>query len=114
MSKLPNIDSALIPQRKIVNYLLSATHDSGRGKASFFRRFGFTTEAWVDLAHALRQHAREHEIVKIEASPFGTRYVIEGAFSTPSGRAPHVRVVWFIDTAETTPRFVTAYPLKGN
>ncbi|MEW6299747.1 MAG: DUF6883 domain-containing protein [Thermodesulfobacteriota bacterium] len=32
----------------------------------------------------------------------------------PSGRAPHVRVVWFIDAGEAIPRFVTAYPLKGD
>ena len=44
MSKLLDIDSALIPQKKIVNYLLSETHDGGRDKANFFKRFGFTTE----------------------------------------------------------------------
>ena len=114
MSKLPNIAAALIPQKKIVNYLLSVTHDSGRDKATFFRRFGFTSEAWETLVQALRDHASQHEIAKIEPSPFGTRYVIEGPLQTPSGRAPYVRVVWFIDTEETIPRFVTAYPLKGD
>ena len=114
MSKLPHVDAALIPEKKVVNYLLSATHDSGRDKATFFRRFGFTAEAWEVLAQALRQHAMRHEIAKIEPSPFGTRYVLEGALPTPSGRAPHVRVVWFIDTGEMIPRFVTAYPLKGD
>jgi hypothetical protein len=113
MMKLPSIDAALIPQKKIVNYLLSETHDSGRDKANFFRRFGFTSEAWETLAQALRQHAAQHEIAKIELSPFGKRYVIEGALQTPSGRVPQVRVVWFIDNRETVPRFVTAYPLKG-
>lgn len=114
MSKLSHVDSAYIPEKKIVSYLLSETHDSGRGKANFFRRFGFTTEAWEVLAEALQQHAREHEVTKIEPSPFGTRYVIEGTLSTPSGRTPHVRVVWFIDTGATIPRFATAYPLQGD
>ena len=113
MNKLPHIDSALIPERKIVEYLLSETHDAGRDKANFFKRFGFTVKAWEILAQALQQHAVQHEIAKIEPSPFGTRYVIEGSLQTPSGRAPQVRVVWFTDTGETTPRFVTAYPLKG-
>lgn len=113
MSKLPQIDAALIPQKKIVNYLLSETHDSGRDKANFFRRFGFTSEAWETLAQALRHHASQHEIAKIEPSPFGKRYVVEGSLQTPSGRVPQVRVVWFIDNRETVPRFVTAYPLKG-
>ena len=114
MSKLPHIDVALIPQKKIVNYLLSQTHDSGRDKAIFFGHFSFTPEAWEVLAQALRQHAAQHEIAKIETSPFGKRYVVEGPLQTPSGRAPQVRAVWFIDTGETAPRFVTAYPLKGD
>jgi len=76
MSKLPNIDTILIPQKKIVNYLLSETHEAGRDKANFFKRFGCTTEAWEILAQALRQHAARHEIAKVEPSPFGNRYVI--------------------------------------
>jgi hypothetical protein len=113
MSKLPHIDAALIPAKKIVNYLLSETHEAGRDKANFFKRFGFTSEAWEIFAQALRRHAAQHKIAKIEPSPFGNRYVIEGSLQTPSGRAPQVRAVWFIDTGETAPRFVTAYPLKG-
>jgi hypothetical protein len=91
----------------------SLTHDGDQDKANFFKRFGFTTEAWEILAQALRQRAAQHEIAKIEPSPFGNRYVIEGFLQTPSGRTPQVRAVWFIDTGETAPRFVTAYPLKG-
>jgi uncharacterized protein DUF6883 len=113
MSKLPDIDAALIPQKKIVNYLLSETHEAGRDKTNFFKHFGFTSEAWEILAQALRQHAAQHEIAKVEPSPFGNRYVIEGSLQTPRGRTPQVRAVWFIDAGETTPRFVTAYPLKG-
>jgi hypothetical protein len=113
MRKLPNIETAFIPQKKIVNYLLSETHDSGRAKATFFTRVGFTTEAWETLAHALRSHAVRHAIAKVESSPFGKRYVVEGDLPTPSGRVPQVRVVWFIDNGEQVPRFVTAYPLKG-
>jgi hypothetical protein len=113
MRKLPNIQAAHIPQKKIVGYLLSETHDSGRAKANFFTRLGFTAAAWETFAHALRSHASQHEIAKIESSPFGKRYVIEGPLPTPSGRVPQVRVVWFIDNEEEVPRFVTAYPLKG-
>ncbi|MGE0826335.1 MAG: DUF6883 domain-containing protein [Candidatus Binatia bacterium] len=113
LKKLPNIAQALIPRKKIVNYLLSDTHDAGRDKATFFTHFGFTANNWEVLVHALRRHAVQHEITKIETSPFGTRYVIHGALQTPTGRTPQIRAVWFIDTGETIPRFVTAYPLKG-
>jgi hypothetical protein len=53
MKKLPNVNEAIIPQKKITNYLLSLTHSSGRDKAVFFRRFGFTPDSWEVLAQAL-------------------------------------------------------------
>jgi len=64
------------------------------------------------LANALRRHAAENEVAKIEQTTFGTRYVVDGPLSTPSGRSVNVRVVWFVEHAEMIPRLVTAYPLK--
>ena len=114
MLKLPRCDEAIIPEAKLVRYLLSFTHESGRDKAVFFTHFGFTTAAWQILASALRQHAVDHAVAKVEPSPFGERYVVEGPMQTPSGRAPTVRTVWFIEAGETAPRFITAYPLTGD
>jgi len=113
MAQLPLVSKALVPRKKIVGYLLSQSHSSGRDKAVFFEHFGFTLTSWETLAQALLQHATQHEIAKQEASPFGIRYVIEGPLQTPSGRIPQVRSVWFIETGEEAPHFVTAYPLKG-
>jgi hypothetical protein len=61
----------------------------------------------------LLNHARQHDIVKEEPSPFGIRYLVEGPMLAPDGRSPNVRAVWFIDTGHDQPRFVTAWPLKG-
>src|SRR2546422_989386 len=108
--KLPNYDKAIVPREKIVDYLLSPTHRDGRSKAAFFSSFGFSAEAWQTLAEALRRHAAAHEVAKIEASPFGTRYVIEGWLDAPDGRLPLVRVIWFIETGTEMPRLATAYP----
>ncbi len=108
--KLPNVEKASIPQKKVTHYLLSPSHPDGRGKAGFFARFGFTPDSWQTLAAALLRHAAAHDVTKIEASPYGIRYIIEGSLETPDGRAPLVRVVWFIDTDEEIPRLVTAYP----
>jgi hypothetical protein len=109
--KLPNHDRALVPREKIVDYLLSHAHRDGRSKASFFFSFGFSIDGWKILAAALRRHAAENEVAKIESSPYGTRYVVEGELHAPDGRTPLVRVVWFIDTGEAIPRLATAYPL---
>jgi hypothetical protein len=111
--RLPNADQAIVPERKITAYLLSFTHRDGRGKATFFGRFGFAADAWEVLASALRRHAQEHEVTEIEGTPFGVSYAVEGPLATPDGRAPVVRVIWFISTDEVVPRLVTAYPLRG-
>jgi hypothetical protein len=111
--KLPNIERAVVPGRKITHYLLSATHRDGRHKAEFFRSFGFKLEAWEELATALLNHARNHEIVEIVPTPFGRNFVIEGVLPAPDGRAPKVRAVWFIANGRETATLATAYPLDA-
>ena len=110
--KLPNLPLAQVHREKIVGYLLSPTHRDGRHKHDFFIRFGFRPEAWEQLADALIQHASDYEVSSQQQTPFGVRYVIEGALRCPDGRRPLVRVVWFIDSEEEVPRLVTAYPLE--
>lgn len=110
--KLPNVEKAEIPREKIEGYLLSTTHRDGRSKAAFFAHYGFAAEHWEMLAEALRRHAAENEVVKTEQSPFGTRYIVEGALQAPDGRTPYLRVVWFVERGQTIPRLATAYPLK--
>ncbi len=111
--KLPNAEAAIVPEEKITGYLLSKTHRDGRHKAAFFLGFGFTPEAWRTLAVALSKHAADHEVASAENTPFGIRYVVEGTIATPSGRAPSIRSVWFLESGQEVPRFVTSYPLKG-
>lgn len=108
--KLPEYASAIVPEQKVVAYLLSLSHPDGRGKALFFSRFGFGADRWEGFAQALRHHAAQHEVVAEVATPYGTRYVVEGPLAAPDGRQPRVRTVWFIATGETAPRLVTAYP----
>jgi hypothetical protein len=109
---LISYEHAVVSETKITGHLLSTKHRDGRRKAEFFMRLGFSSDAWEDLVKALLQHAAENEVAKIEDSPFGTRYIIEGALSAPGRRGAVVRSVWFIETGEQIPRFVTAYPLQ--
>ena len=111
--KLPNLEEAVVPEEKIVLYLLNLGHHKGGGKAKFFLQFGFSIAQWEDLADALFVHAQSYEVVKTEQTKFGIRYVIEGELETPIRRKPHVRVVWFISTDSPQPHLVTAYPLEG-
>lgn len=98
--KLPRLEVAAVPPEKIAGYLLAFSHQTGRAKADFFSRFGFTAEAWEVLARALLSHAAAHEVARLEAFPLGTRYAIKGPWrprrgddrwSAPSGSSRKVR-----------------------
>lgn len=110
--KLPNIENAVVPAAKIVDYLLSDSHPDGKHKARFFQAYGFSLDDWQSLEHTLRQHISDHEVAKVEPCHVGTRYVVEGVIATPDGRSPLIRTVWFVRNEEETPQFVTAYPLR--
>ena len=110
--KLPNAEQAVVAEDKIRNYLLSLSHSLGRGKAKYFRGLGFRVETWQTMAQALRHLAQTSDVVKAEATPFGQRYVIDGAIRSPDGRNPAIRTVWFIEDGMDHPYFVTAYPQK--
>lgn len=114
MQHLPNVEQAVVDERKMTGYLLSSEHPFGRAKARFFRHFGFRLEAWEMLRAALLDHARFNAVTWHEVTPFGMKYVIDGPLSTPDGRSSAVRVVWFVDAGSEFPRFVTAYPLEGS
>jgi len=109
--KLPNAGQAVVPAEKITRYLLSVTHRDGQHKAAFFRSFGFKIESWQVLAAALLDHARSNEVTEIVTTLFGRNYVVEGPLRAPDGRAPKIRVVWFIANGDETATLATAYPL---
>jgi len=110
--KLPHHEQAVVPERKVVAYLLSFTHPDGKSKAAFFSRFGFTAEHWEELVDAFQRHAAENDVATTEDTPYGTSYIVEGRLHTPDGRDPAVRVVWFVEQGQEAPRLVTSYPEK--
>jgi hypothetical protein len=109
--KLPNLENAYIPSPKLYNYLLSKTHPIGRWKAGFFRIHGFNETNVHVLRQQLMAIIHTEDVKDIVLSPHGTKYIIEGALKTPVGSRVQVRTVWIIDSDQSHPRFVTAYPL---
>jgi hypothetical protein len=58
----------------------------------------------------LQEVARSGLVTETVTTPFGTKYVVDGRVTTPSGRELVLRTVWMIASNEEVPRFVTAYP----
>jgi len=111
--QLPNIDGALVPEPKISGYLLADDHPAGRSKAQFFNSLGFRKDQPAVLIRALLQHAASNEVSSASQTHFGAKYLIGGRISGPTGAAAIIRSVWFVENGERSPRFITAYPLRG-
>lgn len=110
--KLPYLEKAIIPEAKIVRYLLNEAHPTGKDKTAFFIRFGFSVAQWEILRQALLDHVQTHEVAAMLETEEGVHYTVEGDIQTPDGRDPIIRAVWAIDSGSEVPRFITAYPLK--
>jgi hypothetical protein len=110
MTRIPDIEKAVVSREKLRDYVLSPTHPVGHSKAAWLRGLGYTRAGWRTLGDdLLAQHA--HRVVSsVQSTPFGTTFVIVGPLRTPSGRVARVVSVWFLPYAGGRPRFVTMYP----
>jgi hypothetical protein len=108
--KLPHGGEAVVPLRKLTEYLLSESHLVGSSKAAFFRNLGIDQDRVEVLKKALLTIARDENVVEDVSSPHGIKYVVNGVIETPSGVAATVRTIWIIESGQDRPRFVTAYP----
>jgi hypothetical protein len=111
--QLPHVDEAQVPDEKVLGYLLSPDHPSGRSKASFFSALGFRREQPADLRQALLQHAATDTVSSVRLTQFGAKYVVDGQIRGPAGTSARIRSVWFVETNEIRPRLITAYPFRG-
>ena len=111
--RLPNAEKTLVEREKITEYLLSTANPSGRSKAFFFLRFGFSADSWDVFAEALKLQGSTHEVVRTVETVHGTRHYVDGIIETPDGRNPRVRTVWQVDPGSDSPRLITAHPRRG-
>ena len=109
--KLSNRDKAVIPRNKLVKYILSETHPVGSAKARFFRKLGFSETNVDELEKALLIIVRANDVKEERKIEYGVNYVIDGTIEAPSGKSAVITSVWFVKTARSRPRFVTAYPV---
>lgn len=109
--KIPNLDSALVRESKITDYLLSLDHPVGKFKAAYFQAFGFSRDHWTIFRDALLAHATLTQPRSAEETTFGLEFAVDGPIHTPDGRNPRIRSVWIVRTGTNYPEFVTAYPL---
>ncbi|MDA0988638.1 MAG: hypothetical protein O2783_05835 [Chloroflexi bacterium] len=110
MAILPNAENAIVDAQKLRGYVLSTAHPAGRFKAAFFARFGYSDGNWEDFERDLRGLILSTDVIRVEESRYGQKFVVEGSLTGPSGVTVQVVSVWVIVRGETVPRFVTVYP----
>jgi hypothetical protein len=108
--RLPNPESAVIDERKLRDYLLSADHPVGRFKAAFFRRLGFSSEHAELLRVALLAIPSRNDVAHQEATDHGRKYLVRGILTGPRGVSAEVVEVWLVPTGADRPHLVTVYP----
>jgi len=101
--------NVVIPGDKLTGYLLSKTHPIGRYKSTFFLGLGYSPESpavlAADLTTLLLSSAELGDVTE-----FGQKVLSRGPITGPNGQTDRVVAVWIILSAESSLRFVTAYP----
>lgn len=109
--KLLNGSKAIISKEKLLDYVLSETHATGKFKAKFFRKLGFDETNVRIFEKVLRKLAKSQEVTDVVSSEFGTKYIVDGKINTPSNKSVVVRTIWIIEKGQNRPRFITVYPV---
>ncbi len=107
--RIPGADDAIVDPFKVLNYLLSPVHETGRQKARFFATLGYNRSNWTTFAAELRSHALSEKAQHTETAFFGTKYTVAQPVTGPSGRSAIIVTVWIVRPEERRPRLVTAY-----
>ncbi len=109
--KLPHPKKITIPKEKLVNYILSETHPTGKFKARIFRKLGFDETNINIFKKELQLIVKSQETTEVLVSPYGTKYIIDGQIKTPNGKTIKIRTIWIIEMGQDRPRFITLYPV---
>ena len=94
MAILRNAESAIIDAEKFRGYVLSTAHPVGRFKAAFFARFGFSADNWEAFEGDLRGLILSTDVMRVEESRYGQKFVVEGPLIGPSGITVQVVKDW--------------------
>lgn len=111
--RVPNADAAMVPERKIIGYLLDRTHPKGGSKARFFLGHGYRMSDWQRLADDLRWHVQTYEVTGNRGTWGGMNYEVTGLLGFPDGTAHLITSVWYIRDGVLVPQLVTAHPTES-
>ena len=108
---IPNAVNAVVDIRKLRDYCLNPTHDSGKHKARLFLSIlGMTANDAEDLRQILLEVVITQEARLQRQDEFGQRYTLEFALEWQN-RSAVLRSGWIIEQDSEIPKLTTCYPL---
>ncbi|MHB1036073.1 MAG: DUF6883 domain-containing protein [Pirellulales bacterium] len=107
--RIPGAENSVVPEEKIVYYLLNEDHPDGASKSRFLHLAGFARTRPYELQRALKNHVLSHDAREGRKSPFGRKYEVAGPLIGPTGSVM-VLSVWIILHGESVPRLITIIP----
>jgi hypothetical protein len=99
----------LIPQAKIIHYLLNPAHPDGGSKARFFLGHGFSRDEPEAMAEALFRHVASQPVVTVRPGRWGAQIAVSGPMTMPDRSVHSVLSAW-LHQESGDGAFVTAYP----
>lgn len=104
-------ESLKVPVGKLLNYILNNEHKIGMHKAYLFHQvLGIDANQWRYLAYQLVRESNRAEILQLEVTKYGIKYVTIVELIGLNGRKAAVKAVWQV--SENTSQLVTAIPEK--
>jgi len=98
-----------IPVEKLLKYILNNEHKEGKHKAYLFQQLlGINSSQWRYLAYQLINESNRAEILQLEVTQYGIKYVTIVEVIGLNGRKITVKAAWIV--SENTSKLVTAYP----
>ncbi len=109
--KLPNAAQAVVDIRKLRDYSLNLSHDTGKHKArKFVAALGITAENAEALRQILLSVAQTYEAEPGFVDAYGQRYSVDFVLEW-QGKTAQVRSGWIIEHGSTIPRLTSCYVL---
>ena len=104
--------TAIVPEEKLRDYVLSPTHPDGKAKADYLARIGYSQERWQQLEGDLRIQHLILEAKPGRVTPWGRKYEILGPLIGPNGGTAWVRTIWIVRHGELAARLITLIPAR--
>ena len=109
IKQIPNANDALIPDKKITNYLL----DSSKTHYAEFIAVGYSENNPEQLKRDILEGLKNNTAKEYAPNSYGHKaYEVDMILGITTRRT--FRTVWQIDKGKTNPRFITAHRIGRN